>query len=588
MLDRSAALKQAAKQATTQTTAQACGPVDAAHRQGAVDVVDTEIIRHTLNSAANQMKNALVRSAFSPIIYEVLDFAVALYDRKIRLLAQAPSLPLFMGTLSFCIEAAIKALGDEGNIEPGDVILYNWPFGTGAHAQDAALIQPVFTSDHEHLIGYAVIKAHWLDIGASAMYCTNTTDVYQEGTFFPGIKLYRKGERVDDVYRCVLANSRLPKVLAGDIKAQVSGLRIGARELTRIVDRFGREYFERTVERIFDHGEATVRSYFEKLPDGVYVGEGLMDNNGIDDKVIPFEVKLTISGSAVCLDFSDCPDSQPGPINCPLATTVSASRIAISMLAGGNEAPTEGHFRAVKVITRKGSLFDPQPPAPCFLYGWPAMQAIEVIYQALSKLAPEAVPACSGGDICSLVWWGTREKTGEPWADGSPFPVGHGGHAHGDGVTMMHVAESATRFASLEVTEARNPWLVEGCEFNPDSCGAGRHRGGLGYDLSYRLLEDAYVTPAIERTVAAPWGIAGGRDGTPNGASVKYPDGSERRVAKATAMRLPKGALFTIHAGGGAGYGPPGERPAEHVQRDLEGGYITEAYAKRHYPHVFG
>ena len=129
--------------------------------------------------------------------------------------------------------------------------------------------------------------------------------------------------------------------------------------------------------------------------------------------------------------------------------------------------------------------------------------------------------------------------------------------------------------------------LVEVCEFNPDSCGAGRHRGGLGYDLSYRLLEDAYVTPAIERTVAAPWGIAGGRDGTPNGASVKYPDGSERRVAKATAMRLPKGALFTVHAGGGAGYGPPGERPAEDVQRDLEGGYITEAHAQRHYPHVF-
>src|SRR3954451_7108971 len=133
---------------------------------GAVDAdpVTTEVIRHGLNSAAEQMKRALIRTAFSPIIYEVLDFAVAIYDREIRLLAQAPSLPLFMGTMNFCVQAAVEAVGGVDVLEPGDIVLYNYPYGTGSHPQDAAVVMPVFQRDEE-LIGYATIKGHWLDIG---------------------------------------------------------------------------------------------------------------------------------------------------------------------------------------------------------------------------------------------------------------------------------------------------------------------------------------------------------------------------------------------------------------------------------------
>ena len=145
------------------------------------DPVRTEVVRHGLASAANQMKRALVRTAFSPIIYEVLDFAVALYDRDVRMLAQAPSLPLFMGRLSFCVENAVAAVGGECVIEPGDVILYNHPFGTGSHPQDAALVMPVFLHD-EQLVGYAAVKAHWLDIGGKEPYATDTVDMFQEGT----------------------------------------------------------------------------------------------------------------------------------------------------------------------------------------------------------------------------------------------------------------------------------------------------------------------------------------------------------------------------------------------------------------------
>jgi N-methylhydantoinase B len=558
----------------------AAGMVDA-------DPVTTEVIRHGLNSAAEQMKRALIRTAFSPIIYEVLDFAVAIYDRQVRLLAQAPSLPIFMGTLNFCVQAAVEAVGGEEALAPGDVILYNVPYGTGSHPQDAAVVMPVFMNG-EVLIGYTVIKGHWLDIGGKEPYSTDTVDVFQEGTIFPGVHLYRRGELVPDIFRMATANSRVPKMVAGDINAEVVGVRTGAAALTRVVERYGLETFWESVERMFDHGEAVVRSYFESIPDGRYTGQGMMDNDGLDDEPVPFEVIVEVSGSTVRLDYSNAPDARPGPVNCPLPSTVSGSRIAITMLAGGNEPPNEGHFRPIEIIARPGSMFHPSSPSPCFLYGWPALQAIEVIYDAVAKAIPAVVPACSGADICGLVWWGTREATGEPWADGSPHPVGQGAHANGDGASsLLHVAESATRFSPVEVWEARNPWLLEKVELLPDSCGPGRHRGGLGLEMFFHMLEDSYVTSAVERTKTPPWGLEGGGAGRPNGVALRQPDGTRTRFGKATRLKVPKGATLELYCGGGGGYGPPAARDTQSVRSDVREGYVTEQHARQHYPHAF-
>jgi N-methylhydantoinase B len=551
------------------------------------DPVTTEVIRHSLNSAADQMKRALIRTAFSPVIYEVLDFAVALYDREVRLLAQAPSLPTFMGTMSFCVEAAVEAVGGEHELEPGDIILYNVPYGTGSHPQDAAVVMPVFLHDEE-LVGYATIKGHWLDIGGKEPYSTDTVDVFQEGTIFPGVKLCSRGELVRDVFRFAVANSRVPKMVAGDINAEIVGVRTGAAALLRVVERYGLATFSESIERMYDHGEAVVRSWFTQIPDGRYVGRGEMDDNGVTDDPVPFEVVLDVRGSDIRIDFSNAPDVQEGPINCPLPSTVSASRIAIALLAGGGDAPNEGHFRPVEVVTRPGSLFHPLPPAPCFLYGWPGDQAIEAVYQAVAQAVPEAVPACSGGDICALVWWGTREATGEPWTDGAPHPVGQGAHAGGDGASaLMHVSESATRFSPVEVWEAKNPWLVEKLELAEDSCGPGRHRGGLGLDIEFTMLEDSWLTSTVERQKNAPWGLAEGEEARPNAVTLRLPDGTTRPLGKATRVKVPKGATVELRTGGGGGYGPPSERDPEAVRSDLREGYVSEPHARRHYPHAF-
>lgn len=550
------------------------------------DPITTEVVRHALNSAANQMKRALVRTSFSPIIYEVLDFAVAIYDKDVRLLAQAPSLPLFMGTLSYCIDAAVKENGGVEKLAPGDALIYNWPFGTGSHPQDMVIIMPVFLKDKE-LIGYTAIKGHWLDIAAKDPYCTDTTDVFQEGVIFPGVKIYKEGVLNDDIFRMIMANTRVPQMVRGDLDAQVTGCRVGVKSLLEVVERFGLETFRAAVDDMFDHGERIVRSYFEKIPDGRYVGKGEMDNNGVTTDRIPFEIVLEVEGSEVTLDFSGVPDEQVGPTNSPLPSTISASRVAITMLAGYGEAPHEGHFRSLKVITRPGSMFDPLPPAPSFIYGWPALQAIEVIYNAISNAMPKAVPASSGGCICSLVAWGQREGTRAPWADGTPLPVGQGAWDGGDGGIMLHIAESATRFTPAEVWEHRNPWIIEQLAMAPDSVGPGKWRGGPGLNLDIRMTEDTLITTVFERALNAPWGLMGGKEARPNNCIATLPDGSVHTIPKTTHFHMPRGAVLNMKTGGGGGYGDPAERPVEAVQRDVEEGYISEEFARKHYPHAF-
>ncbi len=549
------------------------------------DPITTEVVRHALNSAANQMKRALVRTAFSPVIYEVLDFAVAIYDRETRLLAQAPSLPMFMGTLNFCVTEAVKNVGGEAALNEGDIIIYNWPYGTGSHPQDLAVVMPAFFEGK--VVGYSAIKGHWLDIAGKDPYCTDTVDVYQEGTIYPGVKIVSRGQMNEEIYRIILANSRVPKMIAGDLNAEIVGVRTGTTAFLEVVERFGVEVFNRAVEQMFDHGEKVVRSYFAKIPDGRYVGQGVMDDNGIEGKEIPFEVVVVVEGDSVTLDFSGTPEQQIGPVNCPVPSTISTSRVAISMLAGMGEAPNEGHFRAVNVITRPGTMFHPLPPAPCFLYGWPALQAIEVIYNAISKAVPSEVPAMSGGCIASLVHWGTREATGEPWADGAPHPCGQGAWDGGDGGTMLHIAESATRFSPVEVWESRNPWVVEKMELATDSCGPGQYRGGPGIDFHFRMLEDTFVTTAVERTLNPPWGLEGGGSGRPNGAAIITPTGEVLERPKATRLSAAKGGMIRLQTGGGGGYGDPAKRDPEAVRKDLKEGYISEEFARKHYPQAF-
>ena len=547
------------------------------------DPITSEIIRNSLNSAAEQMKKALVRSAFSPIIYEVLDFASAIYDKNYCMLSQSPSLPGFMGTLSFCVEQAVKEVGGEENIFDGDIIIYNNPYGSGSHSQDAALVKPVFIENK--LIGYTAIKAHWLDTGGKEPYSTDTVDVFQEGTIYPGLKLYKKGKLEEDIFKLIKANSRVPKAIEGDLNAQLNGIIAGANALKRIVNKFGYELFYASVLEIYEHGEKLVRKSLQKIPDGTYSGFGQMDSNGVDEGVVKFKISIEVKGSDLILDFTDAPDQQNGPINCPLPSTVSKARVAFSMMAGNGEQPNEGFFRPLIVKTKKGTMFNPVSPAPCFLNGWPGLQVIEVIYRILSEKLPEAFPASSGGCLAAAVWWGKREKDGEPWADGAPHPVGQGGFYNGDGVTSMHHNSAGTRISPTEIWESKNPWLINKIELAKDSCGAGEFRGGLGLDLEFEMIEETFITTVVERTKNPPWGIKDGKAGRANNVQVIKKNGDKFFMPKKSGYKLDKGDKIIFLTGGGGGYGNPKFRDIEKIENDLKQGYLSKKYVERNFKH---
>jgi N-methylhydantoinase B len=152
----------------------------------------------------------------------------------------------------------------------------------------------------------------------------------------------------------------------------------------------------------------------------------------------------------------------------------------------------------------------------------------------------------------------------------------------------MHISEASTRVTSVEVAEAKNPWLMDRVELAPDSGGAGRHRGGLGVDYSFRFLEDALMTTTVERTKNAPWGLAGGTEARANALELELPDGTRTPYSKGTRVEVPKGAVVHLHTGGGGGYGPPAERDAAAVRADVRNGYLSEARARADYPHAFG
>jgi N-methylhydantoinase B len=527
------------------------------------------------------MKVALRRTAFSPVIYEMIDFACGLYDPDFRMLGQARAIPQFLGTLSFCLESAVAAQGGAESIRPGDVLWSTNGFDNGSHSQDAVIIVPAFNEGE--LVGYGVTKAHQLDIAAKDPYCTDTTDNFQEGVIFPGVKLYREGVLERDMYRTVLANSRLPAELEGDLNAQIGAARTGVNELLRIIQRYGLDTFRDCVELMFDHGESMVRSFISAIPDGRYEASCLMDNNGVTDDPVEFSVAIEVNGSEVTVDFSNSPPEQEGPINCPVATTVSTARLGIMGLLGGADLPNEGHFRPIKVRVTPGTLFCPRPPAPIFLYGWPADQATEAIHQAMQPVLEHSVPAGSGGDLCGVNFWGTRD--GRFWTTAMDHPAGQGATHDGDGGgPLMIISCSGIRTNPAEVLEARFPLLVEKYELAIDSAGAGRYRGGAGVDVEYRVLEECFLTSTVERTRKAPWGLRGGGEARANGIEVSFPNGEVAAYRKRTRVPLPAGTLVRLQTGGGGGYGSPADRPGSAIEGDIDDGYLSPGQAKLHYP----
>ncbi|MBN1189938.1 MAG: hydantoinase B/oxoprolinase family protein [Dehalococcoidales bacterium] len=547
-----------------------------------VDPITFAVVQNKLLSAANGMLDVASSSGVSSFIGQVRDCSFAILDQDAGIIAQSIGILLFLGSLGPGTKNCIDVIGKE-NIEPDDVIISNLPDVTGSHSSDAILFTPIFYKGK--IFGYASTKAHWQDMGAKNTYPVDATNIYEEGLRIPPVKLFRKGILQKEVLDIIRWNSRAPDQVWGDIQAQISGCRYAENRVREILDQYGIDQIRDIVREMYDYSERMTRLAIEKIGDGVWSAEDIIDNNGIDlDKPIKIKVTVTVRDSDITVDFSDSDPEQKGPMNGLWVTTLSAARMSIKALTTPHLTANEGCNRPVTVIAPKGCVYNAGPTAPSFLCGDVASTILELINKAMWQAVSDKVPACSGGSVCGGGYYGIDPRTGRQWATLSSPAIGQGGDCFGDGDSYSgHHSIGGGSGSNFEVFESSFPLFVENFELIPDSGGAGKHRGGLGMELNVRVLHPSTLFRFIEKARAEHFGLDGGKPGLRNYAVVKSGSKGEFEVLKIAGLDLEPDDIVSAIGGGGGGYGNPLERDPQAVLRDVINGYVSIEGARRDY-----
>ncbi len=551
------------------------------------DPITQEILRSSLNAAAEEMKLNLIRTSHSTLIYEVLDFAVGLFDAEGRTLAQASGLPIFLGNLGASITDGIKTYGLDG-IEPGDLLITNDPYTTGTHLGDMSVCSPIFFEGK--LVAFAAGRGHLIDLGGKAPgggWFFDTTDVHQEGIRFKSLKLFKAGEVNQDIISFFRTNTRFTDIVLGDLFALVAACRTGEKRFSEILSKLGVEETFSYVERLMDHNERIARAEIEKIPDGDYEASAYLDNDGIDlDKNVPIKIKVGVSGDEMTFDFSEMPPMVKGPINCGAPCAVSVARVASVSLTTPFLLVNEGNFRPIKTIIPPGTMVSAIEPAPVAAYAMPLVVLVDLTYKALSGAIPDRVPAGHYGAVSSIIAYGKDERTGKKFIHIEGIQGGWGGRSFEDGESVVtSLMNGDTRNVPVEVLEAKSPLVVESFGLRQDSAGPGKFRGGLGYERVHRVLDqEAEVNIFFERNQCPPWGLFGGKPGRTNECFVATEEGAPEEVLlKTVGLKLKPGARIRMKTGGGGGNGEPLERDPALVEQDVARGYISPEAALKDY-----
>ncbi|WP_283137987.1 hydantoinase B/oxoprolinase family protein [Rhizohabitans arisaemae] len=541
----------------------------------AVDPVTVEVVRNAFSSIARQMNNNLARSAYTPIIYEMKDCSVGVFDRKGRLLGQSPGLPMFLGNLETGIKVTTEMLGGTEHYRPGDVFMVNDPYLVGSHTYDVTIFSPIFLGDR--LVGFGATKAHWIDIGAKeAGRPVDTTEIYQEGYRFGPTYVYRAGEPQTQMLDYITRNSRLPRSVWGDLHAQISACRTGERRMVELCERFGVDVVEAAAEEIFAQCERLDREAVVAVPDGVYRAEGAMDSGGPGLPPVPVKVTVTVSGDRMTIDLTGSGGPTAGSVNSPLPGTVAGARLAYKCLINPNVPVTDGTFRNLSVVAPPGTVFNVAEPHATIYYYPPLGLMIDLVIRALADALPDAVVAGQPADPMNVTFVGTLPDGGR-YVTGEATAVGWGASSSGDGANgMINYGAGDLKNYPVEVLESRYPIRVLRYGLRDGSGGEGRFRGGLGIVREYETLaEETYLSLWLERSTLPGWGLHGGGDGAPTHGEIVTGDVRET-VLKTGARRLAKGARVLVMTGGGGGYGSPALRDPESLAADLADGYVQD------------
>ena len=546
------------------------------------DPISTEIIRNAFISIAQDMNAVLIRSAYTPVIYEGKDCVVALLDEKGEVLGQSSGLPLFLGNLQVCVQETAKIYGWD-YFKEGDIFFVNDSFFTGTHLNDITIFAPIFWNGQ--LAGFSASRAHWLDVGAKDPGGSmDSSNIYQEGFRWPVTRLYENNEPKKEIIEFLRINGRFGYSLIGDMNAQIAAGKTGEKRFQGILDRFGIDLVKSARDEIFRQSEELEREAVKKIKNGTYYADGFLDDDGLGSDPVKINMKVIVEDEKITIDLDGSADQTQGPVNCGFAQTISACRVAFKLLINPKRPVDGGTFKTLEVTAPKGSIFKAEEPAACQWYFSSLGLLIDAFVKALSGSAKELSAAAHYGDSMVIFIGGIDPRNNFPFLSVEPTCGGWGGFQGSDGAdALINNVNGGFKDLPIEVFENKYPVSIFNYGFRENSGGLGKYRGGSGLYREYTINTDGFVSLWFERSVTPAWGLFGGKDGMPPNVNIKIPDSEEKNILKANGLQIKNGTVLTTYTGGGGGFEEPLDREPKSVLNDVKNRYISLEKAKEDY-----
>lgn len=556
-------------------------PLDTAHNATEkYDPITVEIIQNSLTAITDEMFATMRKTAMSSIIYEVLDFGVAMFDADGNLASSGSGIPGFIGMLEPGVKAILTKFEGIEPFKDGDIFMTNMPhFGGVSHLNDVVLIMPVF--DGDEIIGWLSNKAHWVDVGGAFPGSINpeATDVYQEGLQLPEIKVIDAGKPNQAVLDIIAMNTRIPETTMGDFWAGVASMRAGAKRMKAIVAKYGRGAVMYAIQDYIDLGERMARRSLKELPNGVFNAEETLD----DGRNV--QVEITISDDEFKVDLRDNPEQTATAMNSSYDATIVDVQMIFKAIVDPQSFANSGTFKPINVLVDRGSMFAAEYPAAMSVYYEVSMLLFDLLWKALAPSMKEYFPAGHYSSICGTFIGGPSRKGGDDHSIVEPQLGGWGACYDRDGLNALYTGYHGDTFnCPVEVTEQKNGLMVDRLELSSKPGGEGEFNGGKGIELDYRIVDDEWwLTMAYTRSKHGPWGLQGGLSGSTNHVIVERANGDQQRYSECTALSLGKDDLIKVYTANGGGYGDPKNRPKEKVLNDIRNGYVSKERAAEVY-----
>src|SRR5215472_930094 len=538
-----------------------------------IDPISFEVIQNGLGSIVDEMALTVMRTAYSGIVKDALDYSTAFCDRRGEMIAQGLTIVLHLGSFPTAVRQILAKFA--GRIDPGDVFILNDPYGSGGiHLPDIYVIEPVFIDDA--LEGFSCVLAHHTDVGGIVPGSNSTaaTEIYQEGLRIPTLKLYARGEPNEAIFEILAKNVRVPDKVLGDLRAEIAAATIGERAYRDLARRYGAAPLRDYTAELLDVSERLAREEIRALPKGTFRCTGHIDGDSIESGPVVFQVAVTIEDDRVVVDFAGTSPQVKAGINSPLPVSQSAVYGALRLVLDPSIPNSAGYFRAIEVRASEGTVVNPRLPAACGARGITGFRIMDIVLGALAQAVPDHVPADGegGNTILSMGGYGPG---GEPWVYVDLVAGARGGGPRADGAEGVPHPASNIANSPVELIEAEAPVRIESYGLVPDSGGPGAYRGALGQIREVRCLaDDAVLQIRSDKRRFPPFGLASGQPGTPSW-NILNPGDGQTILPTLTMGPIRRGDLLRHVMAGGGGWGDPLDRDPALVRADVWNEKVT-------------